>query len=60
MHLICTPMLAKIYSCKKWVLQLAPLALRTPAPHDRDVEYANGTRMKRLKNEKMHDEVCTT
>jgi hypothetical protein len=22
MHLICTPMLAKFYSCKKWVLQL--------------------------------------
>jgi hypothetical protein len=21
MHLICTPMLAKFYSCKKWVLQ---------------------------------------
>jgi hypothetical protein len=23
MHLICTPMLAKFYSCKKWVLHLA-------------------------------------
>jgi hypothetical protein len=23
MHFICTPMLTKFYSCKKWVLQLA-------------------------------------
>jgi hypothetical protein len=22
MHLICTPILAKFYSCKKWVLQI--------------------------------------
>jgi hypothetical protein len=25
MHLICAPMLAKFYSCKKWVLQLFPV-----------------------------------
>jgi hypothetical protein len=29
MHLICTPMLAKFYSCKKWVLHYTVLRLNT-------------------------------
>jgi hypothetical protein len=28
MHLICAPMLAKFYSCKKWMLHLETLDMR--------------------------------
>jgi hypothetical protein len=51
MHLICAPMLTKLYSCKKWVLQAGPRAFAQPrayacalpAPTDRPAPPISGT-----------------
>jgi hypothetical protein len=51
MHLICAPMLTKLYSCKKWVLQAGPRAFAQPrayacalpAPTDRPAPPVSGT-----------------